>query len=104
MAETEARNIVLLLMVMFENAQAFNARSERRSTFAIPFMANPFLVLAVIGAQSLHIAAMYMPGLSGVLDIAPIGATTWLAVASVALSLVAVAEIYKAWRPICDDA
>ena len=102
--EPEARNLVLLLMVLFENAHAFNARSERRSVFRIPFAANPFLVLAVIAAQGLHIAAMYTPGLRDVLGIMPIGFSSWLSVAGVALSLLVVAEIYKIWRHPDDSA
>lgn len=96
--EAEARNIVLLLMVLFENVQAFNARSERRSIFRVPLAANPFLVVAVVAAQGLHIAAMYMPGLGGILHLNPINFQTWLAVAGVALSLAALAELYKALR------
>ena len=102
--EPEARNLVLLLMVLFENVHAFNARSERRSVLRIPFAANPFLVLAVIAAQGLHIAAMYTPGLRDVLGIMPIGFSSWLSVAGVALSLLAVAEIYKIWRHPDDSA
>jgi Ca2+-transporting ATPase len=102
--QEEARNLVLLLMVLFENVQAFNARSERRSAFRMPFGANPLLVLAVIGAQAIHIGAMYTPGLAGILDLKPIGLAAWMAVAAVALTLLGVAEIYKLLRPVIDDA
>jgi magnesium-transporting ATPase (P-type) len=102
--EADARNLVLLLMVLFENVHAFNARSERRSAFRIPFAANPFLVLAVIAAQGLHIAAMYTPGLSDVLGVMPISFSAWLTVAGVALSLLIVAEVYKVWRHPEDSA
>ena len=102
--EQEARNLVLLLMVLFENVHAFNARSERRSAFRMPFAANPLLVLAVIGAQAIHIGAMYTPGLAGILDLKPIGLAAWMAVAAVALTLLGVAEIYKLLRPVVDDA
>lgn len=102
MPEGDARNIVLLLMVLFENVHAFNARSERRSVFRISFSANPFLVLAVIGAQAIHIGAMYLPGLSGILDLRAIGFGAWVQVALVALSLLAVAELYKLLRPMRD--
>ncbi len=103
-SEAEARNMVLLLMVLFENVHAFNARSERRSVFAIAVAANPFLVLAVIAAQGLHIAAMYTPGLRDILGVSPIGFAAWLSVAALALSLLAVAELYKIWRQPEDDA
>jgi magnesium-transporting ATPase (P-type) len=103
MPEAEARSIVLLLMVLFENVHAVNARSERRSAFRVPLAANPFLVLAVIAAQAVHVAAMFIPGLSDVLGIAPVSPATWLAVAGSALSLTAVAEIYKFLRQPGDD-
>jgi len=97
MAEERARNLLLLLMVLFENVHCLNARSEGRSAFAVPFGANPFLILAIIGAQGCHVAAMYIPGISDVLAIAPISLTDWLLVAGVAVSLLAVMELRKAW-------
>jgi magnesium-transporting ATPase (P-type) len=95
MPEERARNLLLLLMVLFENVHLLNVRSERRSAFAVPFSANPFLILALIGAQGLHVAALYLPGLSDVLAVQPVGATEWLLVAAVAASLLAVMELYK---------
>ena len=95
MAEATARNLLLLLMVLFENVHALNARSETRSTFRVPIAANPFLILAILGAQALHIAAMYLPGLRDVLDVQPIGFHEWITVAAVALSLLLVMEVYK---------
>ena len=95
--EERARNLLLLLMVLFENMHALNARSERRSTLAVPFGANPFLILAILGAQGCHVAAMYLPGLSDVLSLQPISLQDWLLVAVLALSLLLVMELYKAW-------
>ena len=71
-------------------------RSERRSAFKVPFAANPFLILAIVGAQGLHVAALYLPGLSDVLSVQPVSVTDWLMVAAVAASLLAVMEFYKA--------
>ena len=70
---------------------------ERRSAFAVPFGANPFLILAIIGAQGCHVAAMYLPGFNDVLGIQPISLGDWLLVAAVAVSLLAVMELWKAW-------
>jgi hypothetical protein len=97
MAEERARNLLLLHMVLFENVHALNARSERRSVFAVPFAANPFLILAIFGAQGCHVAALYLPGLSDVLAVEPITAQDWLLVAGLALSLLLVMELRKAW-------
>ncbi|MEQ8354858.1 MAG: HAD-IC family P-type ATPase [Kiloniellaceae bacterium] len=95
--EERARNLLLLLMVLFENVHALNARSERRSLFAVPLGANPFLILAILGAQGSHVAAMYLPGLSDVLAVRPVSLLEWLLVAGLALSLLVVMEVRKAW-------
>ncbi len=97
-SEAAARNILLLLMVSFENAQVLNCRSEIRSVFAIPLRDNPFVVVAVFAAQAIHIAAMNIPGLREVLGLAPVAPAVWLAVVAVAASLVAVLEAYKFLR------
>lgn len=94
-AESDARNLLLLLMVLFENVHLFNCRSETRSAFGIPFSANPFLVIGVIAAQGIHLAAMYTPGLNSVLSIGPVPLDQWMVVAAIALSLVVVMEAYK---------
>ena len=99
LSEDQARNLTLLLMVMFENAQALNARSELRSVFRVPLAANWFLVAAVVGAHGLHIAAMYTPGTQAILDVAPITLIEWILVGALAASLVLVMEAYKRLLP-----
>lgn len=91
----EASNVLLLLLILFENAHVFNCRSETRSAFGVPMKNNPFLVLGVATVQGIHIAAMYTPGLNTILDIAPVPVTTWLLLASVALTVIIAMEIYK---------
>ena len=96
--EFEARSAVLLLMVLFENAQALNARSEVRSVLRIPLRANPFLVVGILAAQAIHIAAMYTPVVNDVLGIGTIPSAVWLPVVALAVSLIAVMEVYKRIR------
>jgi magnesium-transporting ATPase (P-type) len=93
--DADARNQLLLLMVLFENVHLFNCRSETRSAFRVPFAANRFLILGLIGAQGVHIAAMYTPGLNGVLGIKPVALDQWGMVAAMALSVIVAMEIYK---------
>ena len=93
----QARNLLLLLFVLFENLQTFNSRSERHSMFQQGFLSNPFLVIGVIGTQALHIIAMYVPGLSDILRIAPVSLEEWMIVLLIATSLPAVMEFEK-WR------
>ncbi|WP_373002280.1 cation-translocating P-type ATPase [Marinobacter sp.] len=91
----EARNLTLMLMVLFGNIHALNSRSESRSLFSIPLLGNPFLMLAVPLAQLAHIGAMYTPGLSDVLQIQPISMTEWLQLLAFAMSLLIVEELHK---------
>ena len=98
-SENEARSALLLLMVCFENAHVFNCRSEWRSAFRCPLSANPFLIIAVLCSQGVHIAAMWMPGLSSVLRVEPVSLTTWGGIAGLAVTLVVVMEIFKRAQP-----
>ncbi len=93
-----ARNLTLMLMVLFGNIHALSSRSETRSIFRIPLLSNPFLVLAVPIAQLVHIGSMYVPGLNGVLAIQPIGLDEWSAMLAVALILLGLEEAHKAWH------
>ena len=94
----QARNLTLMLMVLFGNIHALNSRSETCSLFAQPIKTNLFLVCAVPIAQLVHISAMYTPGLSHVLEIQPISLGQWAQLLIVALSLLVVEEIHKWWR------
>ncbi len=93
----QARNLTLMLMVLFGNVHALSSRSETRSLFRIRFLSNPFLAMAVPLAQLLHIATMYIPGLSSVLSVRPISLGEWLTLLGVALLFLGVEEGHKAW-------
>lgn len=95
MDEFTARNVLLFLMVAFENVQLFNCRSETRSALRIPLSNNWPVVVAVFGAQGLHISAAYIPGLRGTLEVEPISLQIWLVLVPAALSLLIVMEIDK---------
>lgn len=98
MATEEARNLLLLLMVLFENIHIFNCRSEERSAFKVPLSSNWLLIGTVVLAQAVHIASMFIPGLSQVLGTHPVSLTSWILLLGIALSVLAVGEIYKILR------
>jgi Ca2+-transporting ATPase len=98
-----ASNVLLLVMVFYENIHVFNARSELRSVFHIPFSANPLVVGSAFLAQAIHIGAMFTPGLRDVLDIEPVSAMTWIIAFGVSLSALASAEVYKMYRRRIDQ-
>lgn len=95
--ETEARNLLLLLFVLFENFQTLTSRSERKSIFALGFLANPLLLASIVAAQALHIAAMYTPWLREVLRLSPISLLEWAMLLLAASSIFFVMEFDK-WR------
>lgn len=94
----DARNALLLLMVLFENVQAGNSRSERRSLLALSPLKNPLLFIGTAAAQVLHILAMYTPGLRDVLHVQPVSFELWLTLLGLALSLFLVMEADKLLR------
>ena len=95
LSEFDARNLTLLVMIMFENAHVFNARSETRSVFRIPFSANWWVIGAVFATQALHTSAMHIPILQQILDIAPVSPLTWFQLLGLALGLILLNEIFK---------
>lgn len=93
-----ARNITLLLMVLFENVHVFNSRSEKHSIFKIDYTKNMFLWICVISAQGIHIASMYIPFMQNLLNIQPVDVKTWSILLGIALVLMFVMEIEKLIR------
>ena len=93
--EEQARNLTLLLMVLLENMQALNARSETRSIFRQRLFGNPFLIAGILAAQAINIAAMYLPGLSDVLDMNPVAFPNWVALIGLSVLLLALDEVFR---------
>jgi potassium/sodium efflux P-type ATPase len=97
-SEFEARNMLLLLMVLFENVHVFNCRSEERSAFKVPLRNNKLLILGVLAAQGIHILAMNIPFMQSVLRVEPISFFEWLAVLGLALTVLLAMELFKLAR------
>ncbi len=91
----EARNGTLLLMVLFENVQVFNSRSETRSAFRHNPLRNPLLLFGTLIAQLVHIGAMYTPWINEVLGVQPISLEHWSQLLVIALSVLVVIEAHK---------
>lgn len=93
-----ARNQVLLLMVLFENVQVFNCRSEYVSAFKIPFKNNIFLISGVFITQGIHIISMQIPIMQDVLKIGPVEPFTWAVLLVISSSMLLIMEIFKKLR------
>jgi Ca2+-transporting ATPase len=92
-----ARNLLLLLFVIFENFQALNARSEHHSLFHRGLFSSPLLIASVVGAQVIHLAASHVPGLADTLRIWPPTLAEWVALLAAGSSLLIVMELEKWW-------
>ncbi len=93
----EARNILLLTMVLFENFHVGNCRSERKSAFALSPLRSPILFFGTLAAFLIHVVAMYVPFLQDMLQTQPISVATWSVAIGVSLIIVPAVEIHKWW-------
>jgi magnesium-transporting ATPase (P-type) len=94
-AEPEARNSLLLLMVLLQNVHVFNCRSESTSAFKVPLRRNYLLVLGVIAAQGIHLLSMHIPVMERILGTDTVPVKQWFALFALALSVLVVMEIFK---------
>lgn len=90
-----ARNLVLLLMVLFENFHVFNCRSEYLSAFRVPIRNNYFLVFGVVMMQGLHIISLNIPLMQDLLSLAPVTLEQWLVCVAGASTVLIAMELFK---------
>jgi Ca2+-transporting ATPase len=95
----QARNLLLLVMVLFENFHVGNCRSETKSAFALSPLRSPLLFYGTIAAFSIHLLSMYVPFLQKLLGTEPLSITSWFVAVGVALLIIPVMEIHKlVWK------
>jgi Ca2+-transporting ATPase len=92
-----ARSCCLFLLIMFQNIQVFNARSETKTLFN-RFWSNPFLLVSITFVTLLHIVASYLPFFDKFLKIDPLGKGELLIVLPTALLIILAMEIEKIIR------
>ncbi len=92
------RNGVLLAMVLFENVQAGNSRSERLPVLRLSPLRNPLLLVGTAVALGVHVAALYVPGAAAVLRMQPAGVPEWAAAIAGALALAGAVDLEKRVR------
>jgi magnesium-transporting ATPase (P-type) len=91
-----ARNSLLLLMVLMQNVDAVNARSETIPVFRLPPRRNPLLMAGVAAALAVHLMAMHTPWLQSILSLRPPTVREWIVLPLLALTLLLVMEVQKA--------
>lgn len=93
----DARNLLLLAMVLFENFHVGNCRSETRSAFSLSPFRSPVLFLGTLGAFLVHVAGMYVPFLQDTLDTKPVDLELWAIAVGVSILIVPAVELHKWW-------
>jgi magnesium-transporting ATPase (P-type) len=99
-----ARVVTVTTIVLFQAFHAGNSRSEFRSVFAMSPFSNPLLLWGVVGALTIHLAAMYVPFTQFVLRFEPVPARTWAEMLAVAVTIVLAMEVHKLVRRGADPA
>lgn len=97
-SEFSARNITLLLLVLFENVHVFNSRSETNYLHTLSYKQSTYLILTVIFTQILHIACMHIELMQNVLSVEPVDFQTWSYLLIIAIGLLLVVEAEKYLR------
>jgi magnesium-transporting ATPase (P-type) len=95
--ESESRNALLLLLVLFQNLHIGNCRSETKSTFRLSPLTSPILLGGTLLAFSVHLVAMHVPLAQRVLSVAPVRFSTLAILVGLASSIVFVVEVHKWW-------
>ena len=94
-AEAEARNALLLLMVLFENVHIGNCRSETKSALRLSPFRSPILLAGALIAFLIHVGTMFTPLAQEILHVEPVKLTTFVTLWALALSVLVAMEIHK---------
>lgn len=90
-----ARNLLLLVMVLFENFHVGNCRSETRSLLFLSPFRSPMLLYGSATAFLLHVVAMHLPFMQSILATAPLHPRDWLIAIGVAFLVLPAIELHK---------
>lgn len=93
----DARNVLLLLLVLIENVQACHARSDTRAFWRISWRGTGIFWMGVGFALSLHLIAMHLPVLQTALGVAPVSPSWFLLSLSLALVVAGFGGGHKWW-------
>ncbi len=96
-AVDEARNFLLLVMVLFENFHVGNCRSESRPAYSLSPLRSPVLFFGTLGAFLLHVVAMHVPFLQSLLLTKPVELWLWAVAIGISVTIVPVIDLHKWW-------
>ncbi len=91
----EAQTIALSILVTIEMFNAMNSVSENQSLLAVPFWINRQLVGAIALSFLLHFAILYIPWLSAIFDVSPVGSEEWWVIFLFSFPVIPIDEVLK---------
>lgn len=94
-----ARNLLLLLMVLFENVHLGNCRSETVSALKLSPLRSPLLLFGALAALGIHLLMMFLPWGQTLLHTQAIDLKSFIVLAALSLSVFFAMEGHKwAWQ------
>jgi Ca2+-transporting ATPase len=94
-SEPDARNALLLFLVLMKTFHLGAARSETKFALSLSPWKSPFLVACAIAAVLVQIVAMYFPPLRAVLQTGPVSLETFLTLTALGLLVFVAMELHK---------
>jgi len=92
---TRAQTMVFVTLIMAEQVNAFNCRSDRHSLFTVGFFTNRLLLVAVTLSTSMLVAVIYWPPLAALFHTNPLRWQDWVVAAGLSLTLMPIVELTK---------
>ncbi|MFA5079560.1 MAG: HAD-IC family P-type ATPase, partial [Dehalococcoidia bacterium] len=91
----EAQSLCFVTLIIIQFLNAFNCRSLERSLFNLGVEQNKWLLAAVAWELTLLLFVVYLPFLQGAFNTFSLTMEDWVMAVSSALTIIAVAELYK---------
>ncbi len=91
----QAQTMVFVTLIVAEQVNAFNCRSDLHSLFTVGFFANRLLLISVTLSTIMLTAVIYWPPLARLFHTYPLDLQDWLIAAGLGLSIFPVVEVTK---------
>ncbi|MBR6133595.1 MAG: cation-transporting P-type ATPase [Bacilli bacterium] len=90
-----ARSIIMMLMVIIQNINVLNCRSEKKSLFSISLKTNPLLIVTIIGSILLQVVLAEIDITAKFLNVEPISWLSIMEIFGLSFIIIVVFEVYK---------
>ena len=101
-AKGKVQALALSTLVAVQMLKALSAVSMSASMFTLSPLANPYLILGVLGPSLLHLAVFRVPALTHLMGLTALDAREWRVVAALAGPVLLLEELLKAVERLRD--